>query len=76
MRHLQTSPLESALHIEPLIGLRAIENGLVAACVFRHIVQCLYNPQPQFLPLLVFRDRNVLDMTHNAEVMYAMLAFN
>lgn len=68
MRHLQPSPLEPTLDIKPLIRLRAIQNRLIAAHTLRHIIQSLNNPQSQLLPLLVLRDRNILDMPNQPQI--------
>lgn len=68
MRHLQPSPLEPTLDIKPLIRLRAIQNRLIATHTLRHIIQSLNNPQSQLLPLLVLRDRNILDMPDQSQI--------
>lgn len=72
MRHLQSRPLETALDVESLIGLRAVENGLVAADVLRHVVQRLDDAQTQLLALLVLGDGDVFDVTDEAEAVDAI----
>jgi hypothetical protein len=71
VRHLQTRSLESALDVETLVRLRAVQNSLVAADVLRHVVQSLDDAQTKLLPLLVLCDGNVLDMADEAEVVDA-----
>ena len=68
MRHLEPRPLEPALDIEPLVRLGAVENRLVAAHVLGDIIERLDDAQPQLLALLVLRDRDVLDVADQAEV--------
>lgn len=43
--HLQASPLEAALYVETLVGLAAVENGLVAADFLSNIVKRLDQSQ-------------------------------
>lgn len=75
MCHLKPSPLISAFGVETLIGLRTVQNRLVAADFFRNCVQSLYYPQPELFPLLVFCDGDVFDVGDEAEVVYK-LPFN
>ena len=37
---------------------------LITPNLLRNIIQRLNNPQPQLLPLLVFRNRDILNMAH------------
>lgn len=62
MRHLQPGPLKTTLKIEPLIGLRAIQDRLVATHLLGDEIEGLDELQAQFLALLVFRDGDVFDM--------------
>jgi hypothetical protein len=69
MRHLQTGALESALDIETLIRLAAVQNALIAAHSLSHSVQGLDDPQPKLLALLVLGHGNVLDVADQAHIM-------
>ena len=71
MRHLQPSPLKPALDIETFICFRAVQYRLVTPRILRHIVQSLYDPQPELLALLVLSHGNVLNMADETEVVYA-----
>jgi hypothetical protein len=71
--HLQAGPLEAALDIEALIGLGAVQDGLVAAGVLGDEVQRLDHLQTELLPLLVLCDRDVFNMTCLSEVVNAIL---
>lgn len=66
--HFQTSPLKTALDIEALVGLAAVEDGLVAADLLSDVVECLDQSKTQLLALLVFRDGDILDVTDQAQV--------
>ena len=44
---------------------------LVTANLLGDVIQRLYDPQPELLPLLVFRDGDVFDVAYFAEVVYA-----
>lgn len=68
VRHLQASPLEPALDVEALVGITAVENGLVAADFVCDKVEGLDQPQPQFLALLVLCDGDVFDVANHAKV--------
>jgi hypothetical protein len=63
MRHFQPCSLESTLDIKPFVGFRAVQNGLVATHFLSNKVKGLDNLQAKFLPLLIFRDRNIFDVT-------------
>lgn len=69
--HLQTSPPEAALDIEPLVVLAAVEDRLVAARLLRNEVERLDDAQAQLLALLVFGDGDVLDVSDGPEVVDA-----
>ena len=69
MCHLQPRPLVSTLDVESLICFAAIKNTLVASHLLRDEVQCLNELQPKFLPLLVFRDGDIFDVSNKAKVM-------
>jgi hypothetical protein len=72
VRHLQTRSLEPALDVETLVGLRAVQNSLVAANVLGHVVQGLDDAQTELLALLVLCDGNVFDVADEAKVMDAV----
>jgi len=40
---------------------------LVTPHLLRHMIQRLYNPQPQLLPLLILCDRNILNMPYQPQ---------
>jgi hypothetical protein len=71
VRHLEPGPLEAALDVEALVGLAAVEDGLVAANLFGNEVEGLDQPKSQFLPLLILRDRDVFDVGDRAETVDA-----
>nr|POE79469.1 hypothetical protein CFP56_07534 [Quercus suber] len=71
MRHLEPGALEAALDVEALVGLGAVEDRLVATRVLGDVIQRLDDAQPELLALLVFRDRDVFDVAHEAEVVDA-----
>src|ERR1700761_4079107 len=68
MGHLQPGPLKSTLNVESLIRLAAIQNTLVTTHLLGHRIQCLNNPQPQLLTLLVLCHGDVLNVAHEAHV--------
>lgn len=41
MRHLESCSLKTTFHIETLVRLGAVQDGLVAAYILRNVVQCL-----------------------------------
>lgn len=69
MRHLEARALEPTLNVEPLVGLAAVENALIAADLLGNRVQRLDDAQPELLALLVLGDRDVLDVADQAHVM-------
>lgn len=71
MRHLQTGPLEAALDVEALVGLAAVEDGLVAADLLGDEVQRLDEAEAELLALLVLCDGDVLDVAYQAQVVDA-----
>lgn len=60
--HLESCPLESALHVEPLVRLAAIKNALVTAHLGRDEIEGLDNLEPELLALLVLRNGDILDV--------------
>ena len=68
VRHLQSRPLEPAFDVEALVCLGAVEDRLVAADFFSHVVEGLNDPQAEFLPLLIFSNCDVFDVSHLTEV--------
>lgn len=71
VRHLQASPLETALDVESLVGVTAIKDSLVAANFVCDEVESLDQPETQLLALLILCDGDVLDVANLAEVMNA-----
>jgi hypothetical protein len=68
VRHLQTSPLEPTLDIEPLVRLAAVQDGLVTPDLLSHEIQRLNDPQPQLLALLVLGHSDVLDVPNKSQL--------
>src|SRR5690242_3481340 len=68
MRHLEPCPLEPTLNIEPFVRLAAIQNRLVTPDLLRDKVQCLNNPEPQLLALLVLCNRNVFNVPDKTQL--------
>ena len=68
VRHLQTSPLEPTLDVEPLVRLAAIQDGLVTPDLLSHEIQRLNDPRPQLLALLVLGHSNVLDVSNKPQL--------
>ena len=68
MSHLQSGPLEATFDIEALVCLAAIQDRLIAAYLFGNMVECLDDPQPKFLALLVLCNSDVLNVTHKTHV--------
>jgi len=66
--HLQACSLKAALDVETLVGFAAIQNALVAAHLFSHVIQCLYDPQAEFLALLILGHGNVFNMPDQSKV--------
>ena len=46
---------------------------LVAADILGHVVESLNYPQAEFLPLLVLCNSNILNVSYNAEIVYAVI---
>src|SRR5947209_2941606 len=67
MGHLKPCSSVSTLHIESFVCLTAIQYALIASHLLCQVVQCLYEPQAQFLPLLILGNGNVFDMAHKTE---------
>jgi hypothetical protein len=72
VRHLQSCPFVAALDIEPLVRLTAVQNALVTANLLSNEVQSLDQLEAEFLPLLVFGNGNVFDVTDKTKVMDAV----
>lgn len=72
VRHLEAGALEAALDVEALVGLAAVEDGLVAADALGDVVEGLDEAQAQLLALLVLGDGDVLDVADQAEVVDAV----
>lgn len=62
MGHFEAGFPEAALDVEALVGLAAVEDGLVAADLFGDEVEGLDQAETKFLALLVFGDGDILDM--------------
>ena len=71
MGHLQARPPEAALDVEPLVGLAAVEDGLVAADLLGDEVEGLDEAEAELLALLVAGDGDVLDVADGAEAVDA-----
>lgn len=67
MCHLQSSSFEATLHVETLVCLAAVEDGLVTANLLRGIVQCLNDTQSKLLALLILCDSDVLDVSDKSQ---------
>jgi hypothetical protein len=67
MGHLEPCSSVSTLHIESFVCLTAIQYALIASHLFCQVVQCLYESQAQFLPLLVLGNGDIFDMAHKTE---------
>lgn len=74
VRHLHASPLEAALDIETLVGVAAVEDGLVAPDLIRDEVEGVDQSKTQLLALLVLSDGNIFDVANRAEVVDAISA--
>lgn len=62
MGHLQACSSESALDVEALVGVAAVEDALVAANLFGDEIEGLDESEAELLALLVLGDGNVLDV--------------
>ena len=62
MCHLQPRPLETALHIEALVGFGAVQDALVAADLLGDEIEGLYELEAELLALLVLGDGDVFDV--------------
>lgn len=67
--HLEAGPPETALDVETLVGLAAVENGLVAADLFGDEVERLDQAQTQLLALLVLGHCDILNVANLCERM-------
>lgn len=72
MGHLETRPSETALYVEALVGLAAVENALIAADLLSNKVESLDDPETELLALLVLGDCNVFDVADGAEAVDAV----
>ena len=73
MRHLEAGPPEAALDVEALVGLAAVEDGLVAADLLGDEVERLDEAQAELLALLVLRHRDVLDVAYETQAVDTVL---
>ncbi len=71
MRHLEAGPPEAALDVESLVVLAAVEYCLITPNLLGDVVERLDDAQAQLLALLVFGDRDVLDVADGSEVVDA-----
>jgi hypothetical protein len=69
--HLQASPPEAALDVEPFVGLAAVEDALVAADLLGDEVEGLDEAEAELLALLVAGDSDILDVADGAETVDA-----
>lgn len=72
MGHLQSRPPEPALDVEALVGVAAVEDGLVAADLFGDEVEGLDDAEAELLALLVAGDGNVFDVADGTKVVNAV----
>ena len=72
MCHLQTRSLVSALDIESLVRLAAVENALVTSNLLRDEIQSLDQLEAELLSLLVFGDCNIFNVTDETQVVDAI----
>ena len=56
------------VEVEPNTGIA----DLVAPNLLGYVVEGLYYPQTELLPLLVLVDDDVFDVAHQAKIMYAV----
>lgn len=76
MCHLQPSSLVSALDVESLVRLAAIQNALVTPNLLRDEIQSLDQLEAELLSLLVFGDCNIFNVTDETKVVYAMRRYD
>lgn len=69
--HFQSGPPKTALHVETLVGLAAVQYCLVASCLLGDIVERLDEAQAQFFALLILGDGDILDVTDRPEIVDA-----
>lgn len=69
MCHLEPCSSVSTLYIESFVRLTAVQYALIAPHLLCQVVQCLYEPQAQFLPLLILGNGDIFDMAHKTEAM-------
>jgi len=68
MCHLQSCFLEATFDVESLICLTAVKNALVAADLARNVIESLNKLFAELLPLLIFCNGDVLDVTDKTEM--------
>lgn len=73
MCHLETRSLESALDVEPLVGLTAVQDALVATDVCGNEIEGLDDFESELLALLVLGYRYILDVSDETEVVDARM---
>lgn len=71
MCHLESCPLEPALHVEPLVRLATIENALVTAHLGGDKIEGLDELESELLALLILRNSDILDVADETEVVDA-----
>lgn len=71
MGHLQTCSSESALDVEALVGVAAVEDAFVAANLFGDEIEGLDESEAELLALLVLGDGNILDVADFAQAVDA-----
>lgn len=70
--HLKASSSESALDIEALVGVAAVEDALVAANLLGNVVEGLDQPEAELLALLILCDGDVFDVADLAQAVDAV----
>lgn len=71
MCHLQSRPLVSAFDVESFVCFAAIQNALVTADLLSHEIESLDQLESELLPLLIFGNGDVFDMTNEAKMVDA-----
>lgn len=72
MGHLQACATESALDVEALVGVAAVEDALVAANLLGDVVEGLDQAEAELLALLVLGDGDVFDVADLAQAVDAV----
>ena len=66
MRHLQSCSFKATFDIEPLIGLTAVQNTLIAANLLCNEIERLDDLQSELLALLILGYCNILNVPDDA----------